>query len=85
MHVFDDARDGLVLVHDAVDAERPDCGAAQRREQQATQRIAQCVAVAPLERLESELGGIRVVLALGHLDQVRPDQPRQIKSRNHLE
>src|SRR5206468_10649966 len=84
-HVFDDARDGLVLVHHAIDPERPHCGAPQRRQQQAPQRIAQRVAVAPLQRLEPELGGIRVVLALGHLDQMRPDQPRQIKSRNHLE
>ena len=85
MHVFHDARNRLVLVHDTVDAERPDRGATQRREQQPAQRIAQRVAIAPLQRLEPELGGIRVVLALGHLDQVRADQPRQIKSRNHLE
>ena len=85
MHVLDDARDRLVLVDDTVDAERPDGGAAQRGEQQPPQRIAQRIAIASLERLESELGGIRVVLALGHFDQMRPDQPRQIKSRNHLE
>src|SRR6266480_4068166 len=75
----------IVLVHDAVDPERPDRRAAQRREQQPAQRIAQRVAIAPLQWLEPELGGIRVVLALGHFDQVRPDQPRQIKSGNHLE
>jgi hypothetical protein len=83
--VFDDARNGLVLVHDAVDAECPDGGPAQRREQQTAQRIAQRIPIAPLERLEPELGGVGVVLALGHLDQVRPDQSCQIKSRNHLE
>src|SRR2546430_4531971 len=47
-----------------------------------TQRVAESVAVAPLERLESELGGIRVVFPLGHLDQVGADQPAQIKSRH---
>jgi len=85
MHIFDHARNRLMLVNDAIDPECPDRGAAQRGEQQPAQRIAQRIAVAPLQRLEAEFGRIRVVLALGHFDQMRPDQPRQIKSGNHLE
>ncbi len=85
VHILDHPGDGLVLVHDAVQAEGPNGRAPQRREQHPTQRVAERVAVAPLERLESEFGGIRVVLPLGHLDQVGADQPAQIKSRHHLE
>src|SRR3989449_9855816 len=85
MYVLDHAGDGLMLVDDAVEAECPDGRAPQRRQQHAAQRIAEGVAVAPLERLEAELGGVRVVFPLGHLDQVRADQPGQIKSRDHLE
>jgi len=85
MHVLDHAGDGLMLVDDAVEAECPDGRAPQRRQQHAAQRIAEGVAVAPLQRLEAELGGVRVVFPLGHLDQVRADQPGQIKSRDHLE
>ena len=75
MHVLDDARDGLVLVHDAVDAEAPDGRAAERRQQHAPHRVAERVAEAALERLEAELGDVRVVLALGRFDQLRTDQP----------
>src|SRR5213080_2439794 len=77
--------DGLVLVHDTVQAERPDGRAPQRREQHPTRRVAEGVAVAPFDRLEAELGGIRIVLPLGHFDQVGTDQPAQIESRHHLE
>ena len=66
--VFDDARDGLVLVHDAVDAEAPDGGAAERRQQHAAHRVAERVAEAALERLEPELGDVRVVFALRRFD-----------------
>ncbi len=85
MHVLDDRGDRLVLVDHAVETEGPHGGAPQRREQHAAQRVAESVPVAPLERLEAELGGVGVVFPLGHLDQVRTNQPGQIKSRDHLE
>jgi hypothetical protein len=55
VHVLDDADDGLVLVDHAVDAEAPDRGAAQRREQHAPHAVAERVAEAALERLQAEL------------------------------
>ena len=85
VHVFDDARNGLVLVHHAVQAERPHRRAAERGEQHASQRVAEGVAVAPLKRLQAKLGGVLVVLPLGHLDQMGPDEAGQIQSRHHLE
>ena len=84
MHVFDDARDRLVLVHDAVDAEAPDRGAAERRQQHAPHRVAERVAEAALERLEAEFGDIRVVLALRRFDQLRTDKPREIDCLCHV-
>ena len=83
--VLDDSRDGLVLVHHAVQAERPDRRAAQRGQQHSPERVAEGVAVAALQWLEPELGRVRVVLPLGHLHQVGPDEPGQIESRHHLE
>src|SRR5213592_3910509 len=59
--------------------------APQRREQHPPQRVAEGVAVAPLERLQAELGCVLVVFPLGHLDQMRPDQAGQIEGRHHLE
>src|SRR2546422_11776928 len=50
VHVFDHPRDRLVLVHHAVDPERPDGGAPQRGQEHPAQRVSQRVAVAPLER-----------------------------------
>ena len=76
--VFDDARDGLVLVHDAVDAEAPHGRAAERRQQHATHRVAERVAEAALERLEPEFGDVGVVFALGRFDQLRTDEPAEI-------
>ena len=85
VHVLDDTRNGLVLVDHAVQAERPHGGPTQRGQEHAAQRVPQRVPVTAFQRLESKLGRIRVVLALGHFHQVRMDQPRQIKSRDHLE
>src|SRR5207247_11107120 len=50
VHVLDHPGDGLVPVHDAVQAERPNGRARQGRKQHPTQRVAEGVAVAPLER-----------------------------------
>jgi len=85
MHVLDHPGNRLVLVHHAVEPEGPHRRAPQRREQHAAQRVAERIAVAPLQRLEAELGGVGVVFPLGHLDQVWTDQPGQIESRHHLE
>jgi hypothetical protein len=76
MDIFDHAGNRLVLVHHAIEAEGPDGRATERGEEHATQRIAERVAISALERLQAKLRRIRVVLALGHFDQVRPDQPR---------
>jgi hypothetical protein len=76
--VLDDAADGLVLVHDAVDAEAPHGGAAEGRQQHATHRVAEGVAEAALERLEPELGDVRVVFALGGFDELRADESAEI-------
>ena len=81
--VFDDAGDGLVLVHDAVDAERPHGRAAERRQQHATHRVAERVAEAALERLQAELGDVGVVFALGRFDQLRADEPAEIDCLSH--
>ena len=83
VHVFDDAGDRLVLVHDAVDPDAPHGRAAQRRQQHATHRIAERVAEAALERLEAEFGDIGVVLALGCFNQLRTDEPTEIDRRSH--
>ncbi len=61
----------------AVDAEAPHGRAAERRQQHATHRVAERVAEAALERLEAELGDVRIVLALGRFDQLRTDEPRR--------
>ena len=78
MDIFHDARDRLVLVQHAVDAEPPDRRPAQRRQQHPSHRIAEGVAKAALERLQAELGDVRVVLALRRFDELRPDEPAQI-------
>jgi len=82
--VFHHAGDGLVLVHHTVQPERPHRCTPERGQQHPPQRVAERVAVAALERLEPELGGVGVVLPLGHFDDVRVDQPGQIESRDHL-
>ena len=75
VHVLEHALHGLVLVHHAVEAEAPHGAAAQRGQQQPAQRIAERIAEAPLQRLEAELGGVGVVVALRHLDEMRTNQP----------
>jgi len=71
MHVLEHTLHRLVLVHDAIEAETPDGTTTQGGEQQAPERVAQGVAKPPLQRLEPEFGSIRVVIPLGHFDQVR--------------
>src|SRR6478735_1743497 len=85
VHVLEDAGDGLVLMHHAVHPERPHRAAAERGEEQATERVAERVPVAALERLEPELGDVRVVVPLGHFDRVRTHQPGEIDAHGHLE
>ena len=82
--VFDDTRNRLVLVHDAVDAERPHGRAAERRQQHAPHRVAERVAEAALERLEPELGDVGVVFALGRFDQLRADESAEINRVCHV-
>jgi hypothetical protein len=65
VHIFDDTRDGLMLVHDTINAHTPDSRAAQGRQQHATHRVAERVPEAALERLQAEFGDIGIVLALG--------------------
>src|SRR6266550_9495389 len=42
------------------------------------------MAETPLEWLESEFGGVRVVLALCHFDELRPDETSQINCLCHF-
>ena len=78
VHVLEHAGHGLVLVHHAVEPERPHRGAAERGQQHPAKRVAQGVTEPALQRLEAELGEIRVVVPLGHFDQVRADHSGQI-------
>jgi hypothetical protein len=83
MDVFNDARNGLVLVDDTVDAEAPDGRAAKRREQHPAHGVAERVAEAALERLEPELGDIGVVFALARFDELRANEPAEIDRSCH--
>ena len=83
--VLEDALDGLMLVHHPVEPEAPDRAAAERAEQEPAERVAERVAEAPLQRLEAELGGVGIVVPLGHLDQVRADQSGQVNGHGHFE
>ena len=56
VHVLDHTGDRLMLVDDAIQAERPHRRPPQGREQHAPQRIPEGVAIAPLERLKPMLG-----------------------------
>ena len=78
VNVFDYTLDGLVLVHHAIDAEAPDSGTAERRQQHATHRIAERVAEAPLERLQTEFCNERIVLALRRFDELRANKTAEI-------
>jgi hypothetical protein len=82
--VLDDARDGLMLVHHAVDAKRPDGGAAERREEHAAHRVAERVAEPALQWLEAELGDVRVVVALGGFNELRANEPAEIDRVSHV-
>jgi hypothetical protein len=53
-------------------------GAAQRRQQEAAHGVAERVAEAALERLQPELGDVRVVVALRRLDELRAHEPAEI-------
>jgi hypothetical protein len=76
VHVLDHAGDRLMLVHDAVDADRPHGRAAQRREQQTPHGVAEGVAEAALERLDAELRGMRPDGR--HVDERRPHEAAEI-------
>ena len=85
VHVLEHALHGLVLVHHAVEAEAPDRAAAEGGQQQAAERVAERVAEAPLQRLEPELGGVRIVVPLRHLDEMRTNQSGQVNGHGHFE
>ena len=76
--VLDDPLDGLVLVHHAVDPERPDRSATKGREQHPPYRVAQRVAEASLERLDDELSRPRSLLRVDVLDALWKHESVQI-------
>ncbi len=71
-------------MHDAVDADAPDRRAAERRQQHAAHGVAERVAEAALQRLEAELGDVRVVLALRAFYQLRANEPAEIDGLWHV-
>src|SRR5206468_2385426 len=77
MDVFHDTGNRLVLMHDAVDAETPNSGTAQRRQQHPSHRVSECVAETALERLQPELGDVRIVFTLARFDELRANQPAE--------
>ena len=83
VHVFDDTGDGLMLMHDAVDAEAPHGRAAEGRQQHAPHGVAEGVPVPALERLEPELGDERVVFALRCFYELRTDESAEIDRFGH--
>jgi hypothetical protein len=74
-----------VLVHHAVQAEAPDCAPPKRGKEQTTQRVAERVAEATLQRLQPEFGGVGVVIPLRHLDEVGANQSGEINGHGHFE
>ena len=75
--VFSDARDRRELVEHALDLDRGDRGATDRRQQDPAQRVAERLAVTALQRLRDELAvgvGKRVLLYFesGRLDEIAP-------------
>src|SRR4051794_36647640 len=66
--VFNDARDRLVLVKNAIDAEAPYRGTAERGQQETPHGVSEGVAEAALERLESEFCDVGIVFALRRFD-----------------
>src|SRR5688500_7299001 len=85
VHVFEHPRDRLVLVHHTLEPEAPDGGAAERRQQQAAEGVAERVAESALQRLEAELGDVGVVVPLRHFDEVRANQSGQVDAHGYFE
>jgi hypothetical protein len=73
VNVFEDALHGLMLVHHPVEPETPHRAPTEGGQEKAPERVAQGVAEATFQRLEPEFCGIRIVVPLGHLDQVWTD------------
>ena len=73
-HVLADARDGGELVQHAVDMDRRDSGALQRRQQDAAQRVAERRAEATLERLRNDRRDALRIVARRNLELVRLNQ-----------
>jgi hypothetical protein len=76
--VLDHASDGLVLVHHAIDAERPNGRTTQRGEQHTTDGVAKGVTKSTLKRLDHELRNTTVFRFLGGLDALRQYQSGEI-------
>jgi hypothetical protein len=84
MDIFDDTRNCLVLVKDALDAETPHRGAAERRQQETPHGVSEGVSEAAFERLESEFCDIGIVFALGRFDELRTDKSPEINCGCHF-
>src|SRR5256885_1018513 len=84
MDILHHARDRLVLMEDAIDAESPHCRAAQRREKKTPHGVSESVSEAALERLKSEFCDVGIVFALGGFDQLRTDKPSEINCGCHF-
>ncbi len=78
MHILHDTRNGLVLVHHAIDPEAPDGRTTKRRQQHATHRVAEGVPETALERLQAEFCDERVVVALRRFDELRAHKTAEI-------
>jgi hypothetical protein len=83
MDVLDDTGNGLVLVDDAVDAEAPHRGPAERGEQHATHCVTERMTEAALERLNAEFRDVGIVVALRRLDELRPNKSLEIDCLSH--
>src|SRR2546423_11433637 len=84
MDILHHARNRLVLMEDAVDAESPHCRAAERREKKTPHGVSKGVSEAALERLESEFCDVGIVFALGRLNQLRTDKAPEIDCGCHF-
>ncbi len=84
VHVLDDTLHRLMLVQHAINAERPDRRAAQRREQHAPHGVAKRMPESALQRLEAKLGHVLIVFALCGFYQLRPNQPAEIDCLCHV-
>jgi len=78
VHVLHHPGYRLVLMDDAIHAERPDGRAPERRQQDAPDRVPQRLAEATLQRRDQELGRAPILRALGDLDALRQHQPGEI-------